>query len=119
LSAPATRRQDLLSAAGFGVVEIEYRLDSLARTTDLLLLHLIELRLAVVRGELDELVASQFALQETESWRSDCAELLRSPKFNENLSVAYRIGPCRTTRPQVSPAGQDAANFQKLRRLTT
>jgi len=49
------------------------------------------LKLAVVRGELDELVFGRIVFRETESWRSAYAELLRSSDVSEYLSAAWVV----------------------------
>lgn len=74
-----------------GIAEIQERLASLTATTDPLLRNLIALKLAVIRGELDELVAGRIAFEETETWRSAYAELLHSPDVTEYLSVAWVV----------------------------
>jgi hypothetical protein len=74
-----------------GIAELQERLDSLTNTTDPLLRNLIALKLAVVRDELDELVAGRIAFEETETWRSAYAELLHSPDVTEYLSVAWVV----------------------------
>ncbi|MBX7167087.1 MAG: hypothetical protein K1X74_12225 [Pirellulales bacterium] len=99
---PSTRRTHALHdtttdrAGGYfdtdlGIAELDERLASLTTTNDSLLRNLIALKLAVIREELDELVAGRIAFQQTETWRSAYAELLRSPDVTEYLSVAWVV----------------------------
>lgn len=74
-----------------GIAEFQVKLDSLSQLSDPLLRRLVTLKLAVLRGELDELVAGRIAFQETETWRSAYAELLQSPDVIEYLSVAWVV----------------------------
>lgn len=90
---PAPRESTADRALGdfdtdLGIAELEERLAAITTTTDPLLRNLIALKLAVIRGELDELVAGRIAFEETETWRSACAELLHSPDVTEYLSAA-------------------------------
>jgi len=74
-----------------GIAMLEEQLDLLNQFSDPLLRRLVALKLAVVRGELDELVAGRIAFHETETWRSTYAELLHSPDVTEYLSVAWVV----------------------------